>query len=87
MNLKIYEKTKYNNIYKHRKNGAYAIDLSLGYDSLGKRVRTTKTGILTEKEAKKILADEDLKRKSKNLIINVSKFEDSLDEYFEWCLF
>ena len=86
MNLKIYEKTKYNNIYKHRKNGAYAIDLSLGYDSLGKRVRTTKTGILTEKEAKKILADEDLKRKSKNLIINVSKFEDSLDEYFEWCL-
>lgn len=86
MNLKIYEKTKYNNIYKHKKNGTYAIDLSLGYDSLGKRVRTTKTGILTEKEAKKILADEDSKRKSKNLIINVSKFDDSLDEYFEWCL-
>lgn len=27
MNLKIYEKTKYNNIYKHRKNGTYAVDL------------------------------------------------------------
>lgn len=32
MNLKIYEKTKYNNIYKHRKNGTYAVDLSLGYN-------------------------------------------------------
>ena len=86
MNLKIYEKTKYNNIYKHRLNGTYAVDLSLGYDSLGKRIRTTKTGIISEKEAKKILQNEELKRKCKNIIINISKFEDCIEEYYSYCL-
>lgn len=86
MNLKIYEKTKYNNIYKHRLNGTYAIDLSLGYDSLGKRIRTTRTGILSEKDAKKILQNEELKKKCKNIIINITKFEDGLDEYYNWCI-
>lgn len=86
MNLKIYEKTKYNNIYKHRLNGTYAVDLSLGYDSLGKRVRTTRTGILSEKDAKKILQNEELKKKCKNIIINITKFEDGLDEYYNWCI-
>lgn len=86
MNLKIYEKTKYNNIYKHRKNGTYAVDLSLGYNPAGKRIRTTRTGILTEKEAKKIRDDELNKDKIKNLITNKSHFEDGLEEYYEWCL-
>lgn len=86
MNLKIYEKTKYNNIYKHRINGTYAIDLSLGYDCFGKRIRTTKTGILSEKQAKKILQDEELKKKCKNVIVNITKFEDGLEEYYNWCL-
>lgn len=86
MNLKIYEKTKYNNIYKSKINGTYAVDLSLGYDSLGKRIRTTKTGILSEKDAKKILADEESKRNFKNKIINISKFEDCLEEYYNWCI-
>lgn len=86
MNLKIYEKTKYNNIYKHRKNGTYAVDLSLGYNQLGERIRTTRTGILTEKEAKKIRDDELGKNKMKNLLTNKSHFEDGLEEYYEWCL-
>lgn len=86
MNLKIYEKTKYNNIYKHRKNGTYAVDLSLGYDNTGKRVRTTRTGILSEKEAKNIRDNELNKDKIKNIITNKSKFEDGLEEYYEWCL-
>lgn len=86
MNLKIYEKTKYNNIYKHRLNGTYAVDLSLGYNSLGKRIRTTKTGILSEKQARKILQDEELKKKCKNIIVNITKFEDGLEEYYDWCL-
>ena len=60
MNLKIYEKTKYNNIYKHRKNGTYAVDLSLGYNQFGKRIRTTKTGFSTEKEAKLFLKKRNL---------------------------
>ena len=46
MNLKIYQKTRYQNIYKHIKNKTYAVDISLGYNELGKRVRTTRTGIL-----------------------------------------
>lgn len=86
MNLKIYEKTKYNNIYKHRKNRTYAIDLSLGYDQYGKRVRTTKTGIPTEKEAKRILGNEELKKKNKDHIIFNYKFDSFLDEYYEWCI-
>ena len=86
MNLKIYEKTKYNNIYKHKANGTYAIDLSLGYDALGKRIRTTKTGILSEKEARLLLTNEDIKRNCKNVITNMSKFEDCLNEYYDWCI-
>lgn len=86
MNLKIYDKTKYNNIYKHKINGTYAVDLSLGYDQYGKRVRTTKTGILTEKEAKKILSDEELKKRNKNKIIFNYKFDDFLEEYYKWCI-
>lgn len=86
MNLKIYEKTKYNNIYKHIKNGTYAVDLSLGYDQYGKRIRTTKTGIKTEKEAKNILRDEELKKKNKNHIIYNYKFDSFLEEYYEWCI-
>ena len=86
MNLKIYEKTKYNNIYKHKENGTYAVDLSLGYDASGKRIRTTKTGILSEKEAKKVLSDEELKRTTKNNIVNISLFEDCINEYYDWCI-
>lgn len=87
MNLKIYEKTKYNNIYKHRKNGTYAVDLSLGYNSSGKRIRTTRTGFLTEKEAKLFLASQDTKNKLKIETINKQKFQDYIVEYFEWCLY
>lgn len=86
MNLKIYEKTKYNNIYKHRKNGTYAVDLSLGYNHFGKRIRTTKTGFSTEKEAKLFLNSQDEKNKSKNIIVNKVRFKDLLEEYFNWCI-
>ena len=86
MNLKIYEKTKYNNIYKHRKNGTYAVDLSLGYNSSGKRIRTTRTGFLSEKEAKLFLSDINRNQKIKQGIIFKYKFEDFLNEYFDWCL-
>lgn len=86
MNLKIYEKTKYNNIYKHRKNGTYAVDLSLGYDNLGKRIRTTTTGLKTEKEARKLLSDEKIKKNKKLIITENLNFDDLTNEYFEWCL-
>lgn len=86
MNLKIYTKTKYNNIYKHISNGTYAIDLSLGYDEYGKRIRTTKTGIKTEKEARDILNSEEKKKIIKQGLTSNSYFEDGLNEYFEYCL-
>lgn len=87
MNLKIYEKTKYNNIYKHIKNGTYAIDLSLGYDEYGRRIRTTRTGIKTEKEARIILNNEERKKVIKQSITITSNFEDGLNEYYEYCLY
>ena len=57
-----YEKTKYPNIFKHKTNGTYAIDISLGYDSRGKRIRTTRSGIKKEKEAREILQNIKLKK-------------------------
>lgn len=79
-----YEKTKYPNIWKSKENGTYAIDVSLGYDNKGKRIRTTRTGILSEKEAKRILADVSIKKQMKIEIIENYLFQDLLDEYFDW---
>lgn len=86
MNLKIYEKTKYNNIYKHCRNGTYAVDLSLGYNEYGKRIRTTRTGLKTEKEARSVLASEEKKKFIKQTLSCTSNFEDGIEEYFEYCL-
>lgn len=79
-----FEKTKYPNIWKSKENGTYAIDVSLGYDNRGKRIRTTRTGIKSEKEAKRILADVNLKKQMKVEIIENYLFEDLIDEYFDW---
>ena len=82
-----FDKTKYPNIWKHKKNGTYAIDISLGYDSRGKRIRTTRTGIKSEKEAKRILADINIKKKIKTEITENYLFEDLLDEYYDYLLY
>lgn len=87
MDKKKYDKTKYPNIYKHKENGTYAVDLSLGYDYRGKRIRTTRTGLKTEKEAKSIIRDLEYQQQAKNSIIFEYKFEDLLDEYWNWCLY
>lgn len=87
MKKDLYEKTLYPNIYKNKENGTYAIDISLGYDSKGHRVRTTKTGIKKEKEARDILQNIKLKKQLKTEIIENSKFEDLLEEYYDWLLY
>ena len=87
MKKDLYEKTQYPNIYKNKENGTYAIDISLGYDSKGHRVRTTKTGIKKEKEARDILQNIKLKKQLKTEIIENSKFEDLLEEYYDWLLY
>lgn len=82
-----YEKTQYPNIFKNKQNGTYAIDISLGYDSRGKRIRTTKTGIKREKEARDLLSDIKKKQELKTSITEYSKFEELLDEYYDWLLY
>lgn len=87
MKKELYEKTKYPNIWKNKENGTYAIDISLGYDSRGKRIRTTKTGIKKEKEARDILQNIKLKKDLKLGITEKAKFEDLLEEYYSWLLY
>ena len=82
-----YEKTQYPNIWKNKENGTYAIDISLGYDSRGKRIRTTKTGIKREKEAREILQNIKLKKDLKLGITEKARFEDLLEEYYSWLLY
>lgn len=65
MDKKKYIKTKYPNIYKNVENGTYAVDLSLGYNYKGKRIRTTRTGLKTEKEAKELIKNEEYQYKAK----------------------
>lgn len=81
-----YEKTQYPNIWKNKIDGTYAIDISLGTDSKGKRIRTTRTGIKKEKEAREILSNIKLKKQIKIEITEKAKFEDLLDEYYDWLL-
>lgn len=82
-----YEKTQYPNIWKNKDNGTYAIDISLGYDSRGKRIRTTRTGIKKEKEARDILQNIKLKKDIKLGITEKAKFEDLLEEYYNWLIY
>ena len=87
MDRKTHIKTKYPNIYKNIKNGNYDNDISLGYDAnTGKRIRTTKTGIKTLKEAQKILNNSKSKDELKQELINKERFEDYLEDYYNWCL-
>ncbi len=87
MRLSDYEKTQYPNIWKNKQNGTYAIDISLGYDSKGNRIRTTKTGIKREKEAREILQNIKLKKDLKLGITEKAHFEDLLEEYYSWLLY
>lgn len=84
MKKDVYEKTKYTNIYKNKNDGTYAVDLSLGYSPSGKRIRTTKTGILTERQARNILNDIVRKKEMKMEITDRYLFQDLLDEYYDY---
>lgn len=82
MDKKKYEKTNYPNIYKNKENKTYAIDLSLGYDNItGKRIRTTRTGIKTEKEAKELLKKITLDDKLKKDLVNKLTFEQAYEKF------
>lgn len=86
MDKRKYEKTKYPNIFKNIDNGTYAIDLSLGYNNItGKRVRTTRTGIKTEKEAKELLKKLTSDEKVKNDIVSNAYFNEMFEKYLYSC--
>lgn len=88
MDKKKYVKTNYPNIYKSKHNGTYAIDLSLGYDNItGKRVRTTRTGIESEKAAKELLKKLTSDEKIKNDIVNCNYFNETFEKYLYSCEF
>ncbi len=88
MDKKKYIKTNYPNIYKSKHNGTYAIDLSLGYDNItGKRVRTTRTGIESEKAAKELLKKLTSDEKIKNDIVNCNYFNETFEKYLYSCEF
>ena len=87
MKKELYEKTQYPNIWKNKENGTYAIDISLGYDNRGRRIRTTKTGIKKEKEARDILQNLKLKKDLKSGITEKAHFEYLLEEYYSWLLY
>ena len=82
MDKKKYEKTNYPNIYKNKENKTYAIDISLGYDNItGKRIRTTRTGLKTEKEAKELLKKITLDDKLKKDLINKLTFDQAYEKF------
>ncbi len=82
MDKKKCEKTNYPNIYKNKENKTYAIDLSLGYDNItGKRIRTTRTGIKTEKEAKELLKKITMDDKLKKDLINKLTFDQAYEKF------
>ena len=82
MDKKKYEKTSYPNIYRNKENKTYAIDISLGYDNItGKRIRTTRTGLKTEKEAKDLLKKLTINDKLKKDLINKLTFDQAYEKY------
>ena len=95
---KSYKKTKYPCIYKDENTGKYAVDISKRIN--GKQLRTTKTGLENEKEAKEILknADEllqELYNKKYKKVSEIQKKKESndiitfdyyLDKYFNHVL-
>ena len=85
MNMNVYKKTRYQNIYKHTKNGTYAVDISLGYNQYGKRVRTTRTGLLSVENAKKILTDTKIKENIKTKVVNKLDFKSVWEKYIYEC--
>lgn len=86
MDLKIFEKLDYPNLYKNRKNDTYAVSINLGRDVLtGKQINTTRKGIPTIREAKAILKDVESHIKMKMALTNNTTFESAYLMYIEEC--
>ncbi len=83
MNLKVYEKTRYQNIYRHKKNKNYVIMIS-------KPVKTSISRI----DGKRIATTEEAIKIRDNILIRLQKgvelvykedFDSLWDKYIDWC--
>ena len=84
MDLKTYEKTRYQNIYRHKKNKNYVVQMS-------KPVKTTISRIEGEKifkldEALKIRDNPKIKLSKAKETLNKDSFESLWDKYMNWCI-
>ncbi len=86
MDKRYYEKTKYPNIYKHKKKGTYIVDMTVGYDHDGNRVRTTVKDFTTEKEALKFQAKSKLNHNVAIKKRNNFTIEEGYKKYRDYCI-
>jgi len=85
-NKENYTKTNYLYIYKHNRNGTYAININL-YDKIyNKRIRIRKANFKTIKEAQNFIAKERLKLEQENRQPKkTGLFKDVFDSYIKEC--
>lgn len=83
MNLKIYEKTKYQNIYRNKTKGTYTVMLDLGYIN-GSRRKTSQSGFEKIQDAKDFLMNSENINKVTYDFKGNYLFKDLLSEYFEY---
>ena len=85
-NKENYTKTNYLYIYKHNRNGTYAININLMDKIYNKRIKRRKTNLKTIKEAQNFIAKERLKLEQENRQPKkTGLFKDVFDSYIKEC--
>ncbi len=83
MNLKVYEKTRYQNIYRHKKNGNYVIQISNPKTSISRMPNGNK--IWNKDDAIKIRDNKESKLLKQSQLSSKVLFGTAWDKYIEWC--
>lgn len=83
MNLKVYEKTRYQNIYRHKKNKNYVIMMSKPVKTSISRIDDQK--IFSTEEAIKIRENIVLKKQKAIETLHKEDFDSLWDKYMFWC--
>lgn len=84
MDFKVYKKTRYQNIYKH-KNGNYVIRVNVPVDSTISRINNEK--IWSIDEALKIRDNPKIKAQKKAEIIYKDNFDELWNKYINYCIY
>lgn len=83
MNLKTYEKTRYQNIYRHKKNKNYIVKINVPVDTTISNINGNK--ILKLEEALKIRDNPKTKIQKQNEIQVKGSFDEIWEKYIFWC--